>query len=242
LSQLHHEVLWEASYGGREVIVRMMLENEVDVNAERGLEQMYISALQHAAVHGYDKVMRLLLQHGADPNFAGGYYGPVINNAAKNGHEEAVQLLLDCGANIHGIDGHTRPLVAAAKNGQVHMIQFLLQKGTDINALDYDVKVGSRALTGAVYRGLSPVVRVLVEAGVPPNNPNQEDHDPVLAAMSLDSRHILDTLFELGAQEVDPLQSIFAEEFQCGRYPDPIELQVDGLVITRETCHWVGKY
>jgi ankyrin repeat protein len=241
LSQLHHEIFWEASYGGHEVIVGMMLENGVDVNAERGLEQMYISALQHAAVHGYDKVMRLLLQRGADPNFAGGYNGPVINNAVKNGHEEAVQLLLDYGANIHGIDDHTRPLVVAAKNGQVHMIQFLLRQGTDINALDYDVKVGSRALTSAVYRGLSPVVRVLVEAGVPPNNPNQT-HDSVLSAMILDSRHVLDTLFELGAQDVDPLQSIFAEEFQCGRYPDPVELQVDGLVITQETCHWVGKH
>ena len=241
LSQLHHEIFWEASYGGHEALVRMMLENEVDVNAERGLEQMYTSALQHAAVHGHDKVMRLLLQRGADPNFAGCYNGPVIGGAVKNGHEEAVQLLLDYGANIHGVDGHTRPLVVAARYGQVHMIRFLLQRGTDINSLDYDIGVGSRALTSAVFRGLSPVVRVLVEAGVPPNNPSQ-NHDSVLSAMTLDSRHVLDTLFELGAQEVDPLQSIFAEDFRCGRYPDPIELQVDGLVITRETCHWVGKY
>ncbi|KAL7265808.1 hypothetical protein RUND412_011665, partial [Rhizina undulata] len=150
-------------------------------------------------------------------------------------------VLLDYDADVNGIDDLMRPIVVAARKGQVHMIQFLLRKGADIciNAPEHDLTVGARALASAVYLGLSPVVRVLVEAGVPPNNPN-ESFDPVLCAMSIGQHHVLETLFELGAKKGDPLQSIYSEEFRSGPYPDKVELQVNGLLITRETCRWVG--
>ncbi|KAL7266108.1 hypothetical protein RUND412_011359, partial [Rhizina undulata] len=186
LPKLHREIFWEASYSGRELIVRMMLENGVDVNAERTLDLEYTYLLQLAALRGYDNVMRLLLDSGADGDFSEGYHGPV---------------LLDYGADVNGIEDYMRPLVVAARKGQVHMIQFLLRKGADIciNAPEHnghDLTVGARVLTSAVYHGLSPVVRILVEAGVSPNNP-KEIFDPVLCAMSIGQHHVLETLFEL---------------------------------------------
>jgi ankyrin repeat protein len=51
-----------------------------------------------ASVRGYDKVVQLLVDNGADVNAQGGKYGNALYAASGRGYEEVVQLLLEQGA------------------------------------------------------------------------------------------------------------------------------------------------
>jgi ankyrin repeat protein len=62
------------------------------------------TALHTAAKHGHLDIVRLLLQHGADPNAreAGDNTYP-LHWAAANRHVEIVRALLDAGGDVHGV-------------------------------------------------------------------------------------------------------------------------------------------
>jgi hypothetical protein len=63
--------------------------------------------------------------------------------------------------------------------------------------------------------------RFLIEVGIPPNNSNQ-NFDHVFLAMEYCQDHVLKTLLELGAQKVDPLKSMHAEDLRLGTGDDRI--------------------
>jgi ankyrin repeat protein len=46
-----------------------------------------------AAQHGHDNIVRLLLDHGADPSVRGTHGKSASDLAGQNGHESTVQLL-----------------------------------------------------------------------------------------------------------------------------------------------------
>ena len=62
-----------------------------------------------AAESGYDAVVKLLLDKGADINAQGGEYGNALQAASHRGHERVVKLLLDKGANVNYLGGCTGP-------------------------------------------------------------------------------------------------------------------------------------
>jgi ankyrin repeat protein len=55
--------------------VKLLLENNADVNAQGG---EYGTALQAASARGYEQTMKLLLENNADVNAQGGYYGNAL--------------------------------------------------------------------------------------------------------------------------------------------------------------------
>ncbi|TGZ80740.1 hypothetical protein EX30DRAFT_299552, partial [Ascodesmis nigricans] len=57
-------------------------------------------ALQVAAASGSEESVRLLLDHGADLNAQGLYYGTFLQAAAAKGNEAVVRLLLSHGADV----------------------------------------------------------------------------------------------------------------------------------------------
>jgi ankyrin repeat protein len=57
-------------------------------------------ALQVASFQGYEMVVELLLDKGANVNAQGGGYGNALYAASVEGHEKIVELLLDKGANV----------------------------------------------------------------------------------------------------------------------------------------------
>ncbi|OCK76482.1 ankyrin, partial [Lepidopterella palustris CBS 459.81] len=87
--------LYYASRAGLIKVVSLLLENEIDVNAQGG---EYGNALQVASYGGHEQVVKLLLDKSADVNAQGGEYGNALQVASYGGHEQIVKLLLDKGA------------------------------------------------------------------------------------------------------------------------------------------------
>ena len=80
-------------------------------------------------------VLRLFLEHGADPNRANWFGVTYLHVQAKDGGESVAELLLEFGANIDAIDDEycTTPLGWAARWEQKQMVEFLLAHGADPN-------------------------------------------------------------------------------------------------------------
>ena len=60
--------------------------------------------LLHAAMEGDLESMRMLLDHGADPNARNGRNELPLGYACSYGHWEAAKLLVERGADVNGIE------------------------------------------------------------------------------------------------------------------------------------------
>jgi ankyrin repeat protein len=122
---------------GRVDILRMMLEEEgipIDATAE-GLGP---SALIWAASKGQSKIVRLLLDRGAQrdliPELSSEEDGiDAFRSAIIGGHEKAAQVLLDYGANVvapqRGLSTLTHIVRLKSKRKAMRMSQFLIKAG-----------------------------------------------------------------------------------------------------------------
>lgn len=213
-SSLQSQALLTAAEYGHAEIVRMMLEAGADVDT-RGIGGP--SAIQLAASLGRADVVRLLLAAGADQTSkrVTCTFDDPLCRAASNGHEQVVQILLDAGEDVNGPSASDSPLYAAAGNEEIPMMRFLLERGADVHAHD----CGAKAICTAAARGYELVVRLLVANGISPDGPRKINQSPMLSAMMGGQTHVIRTLTELGAKEVDPARTKYAEAFASGEYP-----------------------
>ena len=129
--------------------------------------------LMWAAHHNDVRMVRLLLDHDADPNQST-YFGNPLSHACWNGGFEAALLLIDRGANVNARDAVAdfTPLHWAAGNERLrpHLVRLLLGSGADPNAAGGE-PVGAFGLTPqtprmiAEKRGRTAIVDVLAAAG-----------------------------------------------------------------------------
>ncbi|HLK46657.1 MAG TPA: ankyrin repeat domain-containing protein [Bryobacteraceae bacterium] len=96
-----------------------------------------------AALAGDIGVMRLLLEHGADPNI------PTFSNTTA----------LMAAAGVNWSVGQT---YTESKQGLMEAVKLCLEKGADVNAVN---SMGFTALTGAVNRGSDDIAEFLVNQG-----------------------------------------------------------------------------
>lgn len=96
-----------------------------------------------ASLAGDLTVMRLLLEHGADPNI------PTFSNTTA----------LMAAAGVNWSVGQT---YTESKEGLMEAVKLCLEKGADVNAVN---TMGFTALTGAVNRGSNEIVEFLVNHG-----------------------------------------------------------------------------
>ncbi|KAI9736970.1 MAG: hypothetical protein M1834_000559 [Cirrosporium novae-zelandiae] len=90
-------ILQIASASRDKHIVGLLLENNVDVNAQYGY---YGNALQAAAA-GYNQnpgIVKLFLENGANVNAQGGYYDSALQATLSENNEEIAELLRKAGA------------------------------------------------------------------------------------------------------------------------------------------------
>ena len=133
-----------------------------DVNAQGGC---YGNALQAASFQGYEKVVHMLLDNGAEINAQGGCYGNALQAASAKGHEKMVQMLLDRGAEINAQGGcNGNVLQAASAKGHEKVVQKLLDAGANVNAPGTYGAFGN-ALQSASFGGHESVVRILLKYG-----------------------------------------------------------------------------
>jgi ankyrin repeat protein len=85
MSILMHYMQHHPDSGGHEEIVKLLLEEGADVNAQRG---PYGNALYAASSKGHEKIVKLLLENGADVNAQGGPYSNALYAASWRSRED----------------------------------------------------------------------------------------------------------------------------------------------------------
>ena len=119
-----------------------------------------------AAEHGHHKMVKLLLDKGADVNAQSEQYSiNALMAASLEGHEQMVKLLLDKGADVNaqaqGGD-FSNALQAASIQGREQIVKLLLDKGADVNAQG---GYYSNALQAASLGGYEQIVKLLLDKG-----------------------------------------------------------------------------
>ena len=107
---------------------------EVDLAEKRFGE----TPLIQAAVQGFDAFVRVLLQHGADPNKSRNDGVTPLHVAAQCGHPKVASLLIEKRANIKKVNDHKRtPIKMAAVMGHVTIVHLLLEHAADTTIKDH---------------------------------------------------------------------------------------------------------
>ncbi|KAF7130889.1 hypothetical protein CNMCM5793_003759 [Aspergillus hiratsukae] len=174
-----------AKQGKADLVKELLSAIDLDSKDERGRTAMYDNVLRAASAEGHDKIVRLLLEDGADPNAQS---GSALLAASKEGHDKIVKLLLNQGADPNPQSGSA--LLAASKEGHDKIVWLLLFNGADPNP-----QSGS-ALLAASKEGHDKIVQLLLNQGA---DPNAQSGSALLAASKEGHNKIVQLLLDNGA-------------------------------------------
>jgi ankyrin repeat protein len=141
--------LGEAAVKGQEDMVRVLLTNGADVNAD---SPSGLTAVDVAAAKDQDGIVRLLIANGANVNSRNTDGTMPLYDAALHGHVTTVAILLAHGAQIDAQESQsgTTALYAAASFGREDVAALLLERGADPNIC---TKRGESPLHAALENG-----------------------------------------------------------------------------------------
>ena len=131
-------------------ILEMLFNEGADVNAvhdwetnDRGL------LLTNAVEDGDHKIIRFLLDAGANIDAFDGPFGTALHRAVSNDDVESVQILIDAGADMEATAKDLAyenkyynllrtPIQQASLEGNAEIVQVLVNEGADVNAFGWD--------------------------------------------------------------------------------------------------------
>jgi hypothetical protein len=117
-------LLQEAIFRKHKAIIKLLLEQGADVNAQGG---QYGNALQEAVIRRGEDVVQLLIRNGAQVNATGGYYGTALQGAVFMRNLNISQLLLDSDADVNVKSGvYGNALQAAVAKDELDIAELLL--------------------------------------------------------------------------------------------------------------------
>jgi ankyrin repeat protein len=179
--------------------VRLLLDRKANVNikAKDGRTALMIAAWSP----GSDRVLDLLLAHGADPKLKAEDGTNFLLAATIGMNPYGVRLALAKGLDVNSPDpsGGT-PLIAAAGNGDVASVKLLLEKGAKVNVVSADAGV-QKVKNGAIQLGLftpllvastygpPELVRMLIDAGANVNAADARGMTPLHYAVTSDHQN-----------------------------------------------------
>ncbi|KAF7893918.1 hypothetical protein EAF00_007432 [Botryotinia globosa] len=234
-SNIREEMLIQSIYWGKEETIQLMISSGVDINFQVSATWETMpnwSPIHCAAYKGRSKVVQLLLENGANrDDYATGIrvrYNNMdaIRFAVSKGHEDVVHVLLNPSVSLARDRGYNAALIGIASFWSQHHIMRLLLK----NAADSDTPIKRTALFNAIENGDLPSLRLLVEAGYPAEttkdvNPVNFGSSPVFLAKKRGWPHILEYIFSVISEKIDPLGeeespvgSTTRNDFRSGQY------------------------
>lgn len=149
--------------------------------------------MHYACAAGYERVVRLFLEFGADvTSYLTGYAPCEI--AARSGNHDVIRVLTQFGADVNETGkGGCPPIVSAAAGGYLETLACLLQEyHCDENATDLH---GQTALHAAVkLQEPVPVIHLLLRAGVDQKLPDREGMTALQVALKLTNIPALEAL------------------------------------------------
>jgi len=150
-----------------------------------------------AARDGQTKIVRSLLDKGADVNAKNNVGSSALTMAAIGGHEDVLRELLKHGANVQAQnrDG-VNALYGACQGGHAAIVNELLKHDIDVNAQTCS---GATALIIAVINKHMEIVRVLLEHGADTQKKTQEGATVLSHCISEGDVEMARTLLEHGA-------------------------------------------
>ncbi len=165
------------------------------IAAHPGIAQ---AGLYEAIHHDHPALVRLLIEHGADPTIPwrwACWYTPLMHSLRYDEPRyETAQLLLDRGVKPDDTNGlGMATLHILAKQGTVEAAAWLLDRGADIQLRDRDFE--STPLAWAARAGRAEMVRFLLSRGAKPRMPDDPDWaTPAAWARRRGHHHILELL------------------------------------------------
>lgn len=128
-------------------------------------------ALWPAAYRGHEPVVKLLLEHGAQPDIIGDFGETALHAAASEGHISVIDTLSRHGADVNATTPRgVTALMEASDRGNVAVVQRLIEYDADVNQLNLDPESEhANALQAAAQKGNLELVRLLVENGADVN-------------------------------------------------------------------------
>ncbi len=118
-----------------------------------------------------DKIVKLLLENGANPKVGKKDLDGPLHYAAMYGQVEAAKLLVLHGANVNakGSYGRTALIYAASDGNSPELVKFLLDHGASVNAKNQS---GENALFEHITRGKESleIVELLLDNGISANS------------------------------------------------------------------------
>ena len=160
------------------------------------------AAIHHVAGRGWNAVVDVLLDYGADVNAKteGKFAGLTpLHVAAMAGRTETVAMLLSAGADPNAVaDDGNAPLHFATIGGFTEVANALLSAGAEPDLKDGQ---GSAALHTAVNQGHAGIVKLLIEHGADDSLRDAWGGTPLLIAAINGNERIYRILVEAGARE-----------------------------------------
>lgn len=152
---------------------------------------------------GSDKILKVLIQHGADVNLSNFEKETPLHVACSKGCLKTVKLLIQAGANVNAKDlNDWTPLHEAAKSGSVEVCKYLLEHGADDEAQGYYIPF---PLHVACQQGDLKVIRVLENfmkkkrPKLNPFNMISDGETPLMPAVTSSSLEVVKYMIDKGA-------------------------------------------
>ena len=169
-------VFWALKHKNQE-LARKILMCFLGENMPKEQSALWCTETSHWAVrNGYAAIVKLLLQHGADPN-AVNRGTSLLSLAFQMGHAQVVKQLLKGGADFNIADLNKALLFATEENHR-QVVELLLERAANLNIAD-PKKISSFA----AEENHTQVRKVPLEKGVSPNTTDVKP--PVIPCRSL---------------------------------------------------------
>ena len=214
-TQLDQAICGAAALGDEGKLRSLLCCEGVTVNCRRCVNRLIISPLYVACAYGHENIVRLLLQHGANPDVCCDEDTSPLETAIVHGHAGIVALLLQhgvyTGRQKHKCGSETSALLVACALQQLDIAAMLLDYGADINSMDrllLEASVGDpqtpikdlnyTPLCMACEKGDLQMVQLLLTRGSEVNTALMMN--PLVVAVHFQHLEIVQALLEAGAE------------------------------------------